>query len=81
MKDYTTKTADEWFSLKKWTGYLMTLPLGRTDSRDCKSYREVLAIRSTAGLLSGPKVDCGRTFSVTTDKDDELKIFVKAEKK
>ncbi len=80
-KDYSSKTADEWFSMKKWTGFLMTIPVGRTIDKECDSVRDVLAIRSTAGGLSGAKNPCGRRFSVTTDVNNERKIFVTAYKK
>lgn len=79
-KDYSTKTADEWFSLKKWTGFLMTIPLGRTVQKDCDSMRDVLALRSTASNLS-TAYSCGRKFSITTDVENELKVFVTATKK
>lgn len=80
IKDYSTKTADEWFSLKKWTGFLMSLPLGRTVSKDCESLRDVLALRSTASTISNAD-NSGRRFSVTTDVNDERKVFVTATKK
>lgn len=80
-KDYTTKTADEWFSLKKWSGFLMTIPLGRSVIKTCDNMREVLSIRATAAYLSGEGRDCGRTFSIETDVSDERKIVIKAQKK
>lgn len=79
-KDYSTKTADEWFSLKKWTGFLMTIPLGRTVQKDCESMRDVLALRSTASNLSTAD-RCGRKFSITTDVGSELRVYVTATKK
>lgn len=79
-KDYSTKTADEWFSLKKWTGFLMTIPLGRTVQKDCESMRDVLALRSTASTISNAD-GSGLKFSVTTDVGDELKVYVTATKK
>ena len=80
-KDYTKKTADEWFASKKWTAFLMTVPLGRTIDRECESAREVLAIRAIAGGLSGANSNCERRFSVTTDVNNERRIFVTAYKK
>jgi len=80
-KDYTTKTADEWFSLKKWSGFLMTIPLGRTVSKTCESARDILNIRATAGYLASKERDCGRRFIVSTDQDNELVMYVTALKK
>lgn len=80
-KDYSAKTADEWFASKKWTAFLMTIPLGRVVDKECESAREVLAIRAVAGGLSGAKNPCERRFSVTTDVNDEKRIFVTAYKK
>ncbi len=79
-KDYSTKTADEWFSLKKWTGFLMTIPLGRTIQKDCDCMRDVLALRSTASTISNSD-SSKRKFSVTTDVDNELRVFITAIKK
>ncbi len=80
-KDYSTKTADEWFSLKKWKGFLLTIPLGRVVTKECDSVRDVLAIRSTAGALSGQNDECDRRFSVMTGIDNERVINVTATKK
>jgi hypothetical protein len=80
-KDYSARTADEWFSMKKWTAFLMTIPLGRTIDKECESVREVLAIRAVAGNLSGQNSSCERRFSVTTDVINEKKVFVTASKK
>lgn len=77
-KDYASKTADEWFSLKKWTGFLMTIPVGRTIDKECDNVRDVLALRSTAGKLSNPKNFCKRRFSITTDPNNEKRIFATA---
>lgn len=80
--DYSTKTADEWFSLKKWTAFLMRLPVGRIVSKDCATVREALVIRATAsGLSSAPAERCPNRFSVKTDPDNERRIFVSTEKK
>ena len=48
----------------------MSLPLGRTVSKDCESLRDVLALRSTASTISNAD-NSGRRFSVTTDVNDE----------
>lgn len=79
-KNYSTKTADEWFSLKKWTGFLMTIPLGRTIQKDCESMRDVLALRSTASTISQAD-SSARRLSVTTDVYCELRVYVTATKK
>ena len=81
-KDYSTKTADEWFILKKWTAFLMTIPLDRPIVKECESVREVLAIRAVAATLSNdtdPERD--RVFSVKTTPDNEKMICINATKK
>ena len=81
-RDYTTKTADEWFSLKKWTGFLMRLQVGRTVDKECNNIRDLLAIRAVAATLSSaPIEDCPYKYSVTTNTENALKIYVKASKK
>lgn len=78
---YSAKSADEWFAAKKWTAFLLTIPLGRATDKECESAREVLVIRAIAGGLSGASNSCGRRFSVTTDVENEKRIFVTAYKK
>ena len=63
-KDYSKKTADEWFAERKWTGFLMQIPLNRLVVKDCGSIRDLLSLRSTAGMMSSaPAEDCDRCFS------------------
>ena len=80
-KDYSTKTADEWFKERGWTGFLMTIPLGRTVKKQLDNTRDLLSLRATAGNLSSASSSCERKFSVTTDVEDESIIFVTATKK
>ena len=82
-KDYSAKSYDEWFEQGKWTAFLLTIPLGRVIVKDCKSYRDVLSLRSVAGGISGSKDPCGRKISVTTDTEPNkaLTVYIKAEKK
>lgn len=82
IKDYSSKTAEEWFSLKKWTGFLMRLPLGRARVFQCDTFGELLKIRATASWLSG-REGCDRAFSITTQDDfDETLLFsIQANKK
>lgn len=77
-KDYTSKTAEEWFSLKKWTGFLMRLPFGRTLPFTCDSVREVLRIRATAGAIAK---NGDRSFKVSMDANNEKMFYITANKK
>lgn len=70
-KDYNAKTADEWFGLGKWTGYLMTLPVGKTDGRVCKTVRDILSLRATATMLTKNQ-DCDREFDVRMDVNKRI---------
>ena len=72
-KDYTTKTADEWFSLKKWTAYLMQIPIGKNDGRVCETTADLLSLRSTATMLSAKdKEECDRAFDVSIDIEKKM---------
>ncbi len=79
-KDYSKKTADEWFKERGWTGFLMRIPLGRTVKKQLDSTRDLLSLRAIAGSLSSNS-SCKRKFSVTTDAVDESIVFVTATKK
>ncbi len=70
-KDYNAKTADEWFVLGKWTGYLMTLPIGKTDGRVCDTVRDILSLRATATMLT-KKQECDREFDVRIDLEKRI---------
>lgn len=80
IRDYSSKTADEWFALKKWTGFLMQLPIGRPVMKECESARDLLAIRAVAANLSTSQ-DCGLRFSVRTEAENEKIIIVEVTKK
>jgi hypothetical protein len=70
-KDYNARTADEWFELGKWTGYLMTLPIGKTDGRVCYTVRDLLSLRATATMLT-KKPECERAFDVNVDIEKKI---------
>ena len=80
-KDYSAKTADEWFSEKKWTAFLMSLPLGRTRDYTCDNYTEINKIRTIASMLTKRGED--RKFSITTADDaaTSYKFYIKADKR
>lgn len=80
-KDYSKKTADEWFKERVWTGFLKTIPPGRTVKKRLDSTRDLLSLRAIAGSLSSASSSCKYKFSVTTDVEDESIIYVTATKK
>ena len=80
-KDYSGKTADEWFAEKRWTGFLMRIPYDRTIVKECASVREVLAIRATASALSANNSSINRRFKITTEPSNEKMICVTATRK
>lgn len=80
MKDYSSKTSDEWFDKKRWTGFLATCPIGRPVIKECESVREALSIRTIASILSNNE-DCDRKFSVKTESKNERVICVIASRK
>ena len=81
-KDYSSKTAEEWFSLGKWTACLMQLPLVGTTRLVCNSLVDITKLRTTASLLSA-KEDFDREFFINVDKDYQTNntIYVRASKK
>lgn len=80
IRDYSNKTADEWFALKKWTGFLVQLQVDRPFARECESVRDILAIRAkAAALVSNPEFD--RKISVKTDPYNEKIVIVETKRK
>ena len=78
-RSYSSKTADEWFSMCRWTGFLMTLPLNKTKSYLCEKASNLMSIRATASKLSNSK-ECDRVFRVSANFDKN-EIIVTANKK
>ena len=70
-KDYSAKTAMEWFSERKWTGFLMRIPLNKTKGYPCTNANDVMSIRAIASMLSTDPL-CERKFSVTADFDTKV---------
>lgn len=71
VKDYSGKTAMEWLADRKWTGFLMRLPLGKTKGYPCKNANDAMSIRATASTLSN-NPECDRRFSVVVDFDTKV---------
>lgn len=65
-KDYSTKTAKEWLAERKWTAFLMQVPLGKTQPYLVADANDLNSIRSTASMLNKDQ-DCDRTFVVSVD--------------
>lgn len=71
IKDYSVKTAMEWLAERKWTGFLMRLPLNKTKGYPCQNANDAMSIRATASALSN-NPDCDRRFSVIVDFDTKV---------
>lgn len=68
IKDYSTKTAQEWLDARRWTGFLMRTPIGREHAYLCRNANDAMSIRATASMLNS-NINCPRRFSVTVDFD------------
>ena len=62
-KDYTTKTAKEWLDQRKWTAFLMRVPVGKAQPFVVKDANDINSIRSTASALN-KDAECDRTFEI-----------------
>ena len=78
-KDYSGKTAMEWLAERKWTGFLMRIPLEKTKGYPCQNANDVMSIRATASMLSNSD-DCDRKFKVVADFDTKI-VTITATKK
>ena len=78
-KDYSGKTAMEWLAERKWTGFLMRIPLDKTKGYPCQNANDVMSIRATASMLSNNN-DCDRKFTVIADFDTKI-VTITATKK
>lgn len=63
-KDYSHKTAEEWLVERKWTGFLMRVPLRASKSYKVMNANDAMSIRTTASALTN-NPECDRTFQVT----------------
>lgn len=79
IKDYSGKAAEEWLAERKWTGFLMRVPLRTTRDYSVANANDAMSIRSTASMLTNNE-ECDRTFRVTIDFN-QMKVYVTAEKK
>lgn len=79
IKDYSGKTAMEWLAERKWTGFLMRIPLDKTKGYPCKNANDVMSIRATASMLSNNE-ECDRRFTVIADFDTRI-VTITATKK
>ena len=70
-KDYSSKTAKQWLDERKWTGFLMRVPINKTKGYPCQSANDVMSIRATASMLT-QNPDCDRKFSVVADFDTKV---------
>lgn len=65
-KDYSTKTAKEWLAERKWTAFLMQVPVGKAQPFIVDDSNDINSIRSTASMLN-KDAECDRTFDVSVD--------------
>jgi hypothetical protein len=79
IKDYSGKTAMEWLELRKWTGFLMRVPLDKEHTYSCRNANDAMSIRSTASMLNNNET-CDRRFELKVNFDTR-KISVRATKK
>lgn len=79
VRDYSAKTAMEWLAERKWTGFLMRIPLDKTKGYPCQNANDVMSIRATASTLSNNK-ECDRRFTVIADFDTKI-VTITATKK
>lgn len=70
-KDYSSKTAKQWLDERKWTGFLMRLPLNKEKVFTFKSANDIMSIRATASMLT-KNTDCERKFSTVSNLDDKV---------
>ena len=78
-KDYSSKTAKEWLSEKKWKGFLLSVPLDKPMGYPCEDSNFLMRIRVTASMLNKDP-ECDRVFKITADFDTKV-ITVTANKK
>lgn len=67
-KDYSGKTAEEWFAAGKWTGFLMRVPLNKALGYICKRDKDVSSIRTIASIMNND-ADCPRKFEIVANFD------------
>lgn len=66
-KDYTTKTAKEWLAERKWTAFLMRVPVdGEMHPYLVGDPNDLNSIRSTVAMLNTDP-DCDRKFQIKVD--------------
>ena len=65
-KDYSIKTAKEWLADRKWTAFLMQVPIGDANPYLVGDPNDLNSIRSTAVMLNADK-DCPKKFTVKVD--------------
>ena len=70
-KDYSTKTAKEWLAERKWTAFLMQVPVGKAQPYAVDDANDINNIRSTASMLNSSE-ECDRTFEVGVDFSDSV---------
>lgn len=70
-KDYSSKTAREWLEDRKWTAFLLSVPLGKPKGYPCGDANHLMSIRVTASMLNKDP-ECDRVFKITADFDTKV---------
>ena len=79
IKDYSIKTAKEWLDERRWTAFLMSVPLDNEKKYQCRNANDMMSIRVTASTLNNDP-ECDRRFTVAVDFDTRV-ITITATKK
>lgn len=79
IRCYSGKTFEEWLAKKKWTGFLMTVPLDESVECRVMDSNSAMSIRTTASMLNQNE-NCDRKFEVKINFDSRT-VKVTATKK
>lgn len=71
IKDYSGKTAEEWLAERKWTGFLLSVPIGSETEYRVMDSNDAMSIRATASMLNH-NINCNRRFRVKVNFDTRI---------
>ena len=69
-KDYSGKTAIEWLVERKWTAFLMRVPLNKRKVYSVQDANDILSIRNIASMLNN-NPNCHRKFAISANIDSK----------
>ena len=79
IRDYSGKTAMEWFAGRRWKAFLMRIPLNKAKGYRCENANDTMSIRATASMLNNNEA-CDRRFKVDVDFETKI-VTITATKK